>query len=217
MVDSGAAMRHICVIGDLVASRRVHDRQALQARFAEALAEINVRRSKLLASPATITLGDEYQAVYRSADSLFLDAWGLLARLWPESMRFSIGVGSLSTPINSRQAIGMDGPAFHVAREGMVRNLKGSGYLFHIADADGEVPAWIGAGLNLVAHGVKGWKATRFRICQRHGEGRSPREIAEELAISPAAVYKNLASGALDPLHAFTREVTLWVNRRVAP
>jgi hypothetical protein len=114
-------MRVIAVIGDIVGSRRISERMAFQRRLQKAVADTNILSASHTASPYTITLGDEVQAVYENADGLIHHILYLMSGISPISMRFAIGVGSLSTPINTDMAIGMDGPAFHAARDGLER------------------------------------------------------------------------------------------------
>lgn len=210
-------MTLICVIGDLVGSRRVEDRMGLQDRLRMTLDSINGTRKEHLLSPCTITLGDEYQAVYGDADSLFLDFFTVLRDLYPEKVRFSVGIGSLQTELNPRLAIGMDGPAFHVAREAMKSPFRRSGCLFHIGQAGLDPPPWIGTALSLVSHEVKAWKPNRFLVFQRLLAGVDVKVIAEEARISTTAVYKNIQSGGLEAIRHLLAEIAQWVNQQVHP
>ena len=108
-------MKYLVLIGDIVASRRLPARAQFQRRMKCVLQALNSRR-KSLVSPYTLTLGDEFQAVYRDADTAFADVFGLMAEIAPVQARFALSVGEIVTPINPAQSIGMDGPAFHRAR-----------------------------------------------------------------------------------------------------
>ena len=125
-------MQYIALIGDIVDSKGQARRGDLQRTLAAELKRISERSKSKLASPYTITLGDEFQAVYKSADNVFLDIFSILAELAPGAeARFGIGVGELTTAINPKQALGMDGPAFHRARDA-ISILKKSGYLIRL-------------------------------------------------------------------------------------
>src|SRR5438270_9561839 len=100
----------LAVIGDIVLSRAIAQRAEFQKQLRRTLDNINKRSA--MASPYTITLGDEFQAVYRDPRGVFVDILTIMERIAPVSARFAIGVGTLRTPINPTQAIGMDGPAF---------------------------------------------------------------------------------------------------------
>ena len=79
-------MKRIVLIGDIVSSKQITDRALIQERLAAALEELNNRQDPDLASPYTITLGDEFQAVFDSADALFCDAISILLALHPEQV-----------------------------------------------------------------------------------------------------------------------------------
>lgn len=214
-------MPYLALIGDIVDSKSQPGRDTLQRKLAAALRTASERKPKL-ASPYTITLGDEFQAVYKSADNLFLDVFSILADIYPVEARFGIGVGELTTAINPKQALGMDGPAFHRARE-VITTLKKSGYLVGL---QGE-PASPGAAydhwkllnhlLNFVSHKVEGWEHNRLRIMVGLLQGRSVAELERELEISNVAVYKNINAGALDELHGLCHEITRLLNRELKP
>lgn len=127
--------RVLAIIGDLQSSKALPNRAELQDKLAAVLAESNSRLPPL--SPWTITLGDEFQALYGTATHLFPEILAIQAALHPVGIRMALGIGILQTPINSRQAIGMDGPAFHLARNG-INLLREEGDLFRV---DGEDPS----------------------------------------------------------------------------
>lgn len=206
-------MRHICVIGDVVQSRGVQERSRLQAQLQASLGRINRVRRKSLLSPCTITLGDEFQAVYRDANSLFSDFTMLMHDVYPVRVRFSVGIGELSTRINRQRAIGMDGPAFHAARAGL-SDLKSTHFVFRIADAQGGIPPWVNLMLDLISHESSGWKKTRLSVFRALLEGSDAKAIAKENDVTGAAVYKSIKSGALWTVQAMLQEISRWVNAR---
>jgi len=120
---------YLAVIGDIISSREVEERHALQAALEEAFQALNDPgesasgppdpSAEALLSPFTLTLGDEFQAVYKNADRVIRDSLYILEAAHPHQVRFSYGVGTMDTDINTDQAIGMDGPAFHRARDGI--------------------------------------------------------------------------------------------------
>ncbi|MBM3789382.1 MAG: hypothetical protein FJW35_03420, partial [Acidobacteria bacterium] len=154
------AMEVLCVIGDVVGSRHIGDRQEFQRRLQSAMNQVN-RRARHLLSPYTLTLGDEFQSLYDGAESLFRDLVNVQEKTFPERIRFSIGVGSLTTPVNRRRAIGMDGPAFHASREG-IGIMKNSTALFRVSGAGESGQSWINPALELISHETRNWKQSRF-------------------------------------------------------
>mgnify|MGYP001168687889 CR=1 FL=1 len=204
-------MQVIAVIGDVVGSKTVAGRAALQRTLKKQLERVS-REAKGLASPYTLTLGDEFQAVYRGAESVIGDVVTLLAEIHPVRVRFALGVGALVTKINPEQALGMDGPAFHQARSALMA-LKEDGRLWRIAGS--EPAAWALANhvLNLLSHQVEGWSQNRLRVLAGLLRGRTVKEIERGLEISRVAVYKNIRAAALDEVVGICHELTAALQR----
>ena len=75
-------MQYLALIGDIVDSKQLRDRGKFQTTLASTLKTVSSRNATLV-SPYTITLGDEFQAVYKSADRLFLDIFSILRDIHP--------------------------------------------------------------------------------------------------------------------------------------
>lgn len=206
-------MNVIALIGDISESRKVKNRDELQRKLRAALEEVN-RDNPALLSPFTITLGDEFQAVYRNADRLFRDLWTILLKIFPQKVRFSLGMGILTTEINPRQAIGMDGPAFYHARSG-IQELKKSGYLFRIVGDGIPHLNLLNQTLNLISHQSSNWSKNRLKILIGLLEGKNASALAQELSISRVAVYKNINAGALEVICELGSEISEILNRRL--
>lgn len=207
-------MKVIALIGDVVASKQQARRDVLQKKLAAALAKLN-ESARGLASPYTLTLGDEFQAVYRRADSLLTDVVVLLAAVHPVQVRFALGVGSLSTPVNPKQALGMDGPAFHSARE-TLSALKEDENLLRIAGSRAEEWTLVNHVLNLLSHQIKGWSYNRLCILAGLLAGKKVREIEPGLKVSGVAVYKNIRAAALDDVVGICQQLTVLLNSAVS-
>lgn len=204
-------MPYLVLIADLVASRRAPERQSLQHRLTAELNTLN-RETPRPTSPYTLTLGDEFQAVFDRADRIFADLVRLLSALHPMRIRFSLGLGAITTDLNPEQALGMDGPAFYAARDGIER-LKASGDLLRI---EGLPDAALANGsLRLVSQRMDKWHANRFAILHRLMRDDSVQAIADDLGISEQAVYKNIHSGGLDAVIEVLSALTDILNRQL--
>lgn len=209
--------QYLVLIGDLEGSRELpaRERDNTQQKLKSVLEEIRADNATI-ASPPTITLGDEFQTVYRRADALFLHIWRIQAALYPLFLRFGMGRGTLSTAINTEQAIGMDGPAFHRARSAL-EHLKETRGLFRIEAQDPEdrVSLLINQSLDLIAHEMRGWKQRRFAILCGLKAGRNYKEISEAQGISKSAFYKNVEAGALDTIIAISDTAAGVINEKL--
>jgi hypothetical protein len=182
-------MNRIALIGDIIASRSIKDRAQVQEKLNKFFLNINNSNRELL-SPFTITLGDEFQALYSQADSIFKDIWKILEILFPVTVRFSIGIGNLTTKINKKQAIGMDGPAFHFARKGL-DELKNSSFIFNIKTENEKEVFLAKNALPLISHNTMKLKHTRIKIFNLLNEGKSVKEISNKLHIT-VKVYTSI-------------------------
>jgi len=194
VTDDGARPRWLALIGDIVGSRQLANRGEVQRNLREVLERLN--RRSLPLSPYTITLGDEFQAVHGRAEAVFCDACRVWAALAPVRVRFAIGVGTLSTPINRQAALGMDGPAFYRARDGIER-LKHSGYLLDVFLPDDARIPLLHNSLHIFSETCQRWRRSRFEVLARLYEGAPVSQIAAELGMSEQAVYKNIDYGDL--------------------
>jgi hypothetical protein len=203
-------VRTIAIIGDIVLSKDIPRRDAFQRKLGSALESLGGTKGSGLASPFTITLGDEFQAVYRTPQGLWADAISLLASLHPVQVRFGIGAGELTTKLNAKQALGMDGPAFHRARAA-IGALKGGEGRFRIEGEDETEWALANHALSFLSHYLTGWSKNRLHVLAALLHGRTVSDFERELPISKVAIYKNINAAALDDvanmLHAIGRSL----------
>lgn len=204
-------MIHLVLIGDLIASRHITDRAATQTLLAAALKRLNRTSRPSLTSPYTLTLGDEFQAVFHRADTVFQDIVSLMHQLEPVQIRFSLALGEITTALNHRQALAMDGPAFYRARAG-IDHLKGSGDLLAVSGLPAPCQELTTGSLRLVGHVMEKWRPNRLAILQRLMAEEPVKDIAKALQISEPAVYKNITMGNLDAVMQLLTAVSTNLN-----
>jgi hypothetical protein len=111
-----AENEYYAVIGDLVASRKINDRQAVQQQLLDTFNAVNQQFSDQIAARFAITLGDEFQGVLTAPDHLFEIVDRIRLNLHPVQIRIGIGIGAISTEINQMESFTADGPAYYQAR-----------------------------------------------------------------------------------------------------
>ncbi|HEM3683090.1 TPA: DNA-binding protein [Streptococcus suis] len=111
-------MNYIAIIGKIINSQYVTNLNNRQEQLNLHLNKINRSFSDELASPFTIIRGDEFQALCKPNPYIFLmiDQIQLALRDQLE-IRFGIGLGEILTPIDPKQGIVADGPAYWEARK----------------------------------------------------------------------------------------------------
>jgi hypothetical protein len=204
-------MKKIALIGDIVSSKKIADREKTQEKLQSILDSLNSKRDKHLISPYTITLGDEFQALFSQADDLFLDAFLILQAIYPEKIRFSYGIGTIETKINQEYAIGMDGPAFYNARTG-IEELAKTSYLFNVAGLENYQSNLCIMTLRLVSHNLRKWGRNRLEVFTLLYESKSVKEIAEIVQLSDKAIYKTIDSGDLKTILELFKEIIKIMN-----
>lgn len=209
--DTIEHMDFIGIIADIVASRAETARGQVQKKLVKVLNAINRERSEVLASPYTVTLGDEFQALYRTPVGLFGDLWRISAALHPVRVRYSVALGGLSTSLNREQAIGMDGPVFHIARDGL-EQAKKLRAVFRVGGAFENIEL-INDALMLISHSARDWNSNRLAIEADLSAGKPVKEISKRVGISESAVYKNIKAAALNTVTAITRDIELILGR----
>jgi len=208
--------RNIVLVGDLVASRRIVERSAVQEKLRACLRQLNAKKRGGLVSPYTITLGDEFQAVFTAPDRFYRDALAILIALYPVEVRFALAIGEISTPINTKQAIGMDGPAFHEARA-MIERLKKTKSLFAIAGPDKAGLTLINESLALVSHSIVKWPVSRLEILQGLIGNVTVKQMARDLRVTDKAVYKSIDAGAIRTIVPLFGEITASLRQVMEP
>ncbi|MDU4960690.1 MAG: SatD family protein [Sporomusaceae bacterium] len=109
-------MLYGAVIGDIIGSRKLADRQAVQEKFLALAASANALYAADIASPFTVTIGDEFQVLIKNLTAAPAMIDYVAREMAPVGLVFGVGLGEVVTAINPAAAIGMDGPAFHFAR-----------------------------------------------------------------------------------------------------
>ncbi|MFO7786968.1 MAG: SatD family protein [Halospina sp.] len=188
-------MAYLVMIADVIGSRQLANRGQIQTQLEAELRTLSADRAGL-PSPYTITLGDEFQAVFDSADRVFPDVLAIIRALHPVGVRFALGIGPLSTAINPEQAIGMDGPAFYRARD-LLERMKKEKRTIAVAGLP-EDDGLQESALGLFDHQLRKWRPNRLDTLRLLIQGHEAAAIAEHLNITEQSVYKNIREGGLE-------------------
>jgi hypothetical protein len=116
----GAESHHppstITLIGDVVGSKRATDRALLQQQLGAALEGLN--QVVPAAQPLTLTIGDEFQATYRSLGVALRVTLLLRLTLLPDiDVRYGVGHGGVTVFDIDRRPVSQDGPGWWAARD----------------------------------------------------------------------------------------------------
>ncbi len=114
---------YIAIVGDIVGSKVLVDRNSAQRKLKSILDEVNTKYYDDIEAQFTITLGDEFQGLLRSGQQVMDIITEIEIQMHPIEVRFGIGVGDISTDINRYAALGADGEAYYRARE-MIEEIR---------------------------------------------------------------------------------------------
>ncbi len=184
-------MNYFVVIGDIIRSRSVPNRYELQESFAMTLREVQHNYGDQITSPLTLTIGDEFQAIISIANGLFKMMYEIELQLKNVELRYGLGIGEIYTPINKISSIGMDGPAFHLAREA-VEEARREGIRYKFKHKGELAEKRINTLFRWMDVTTRKWNKQRKAILQYYQEEYTQQEIARWVQISQPAVSKNI-------------------------
>jgi DNA-binding phage protein len=188
-------------MGDLVRSTQHTDPNELHLLFNQVVAQANQRFAESIASPLTITLGDEFQglstSLRRGVELNHFVRMSLL--LEGVSTRLVLGIGAIDTAVNPKNAWNMMGEGLSKARE--KRNAKKSFNCYRFSFPEHaqleRLLDSVGESLTKVE---SEWTKTQMAYVARKlsQPEKSISLIARDLGISRNSLYKVLRSANAD-------------------
>ncbi|HHE54854.1 MAG TPA: ArsR family transcriptional regulator [Caldithrix abyssi] len=202
---------YFVIIGDIVQSRQIKKRAQVQKIFAQAIADLERNFNDSFLSPPTLTIGDEFQAVLQSTQDLFMLVHQFEIAMEPVQVRFGLGLGQIETPINRQAAIGMDGSAFHYAREAIEQaRLQNRKYLLITAMDEIQHKA-LELLLRWIDLNLQTWSIEKLKILTMHRQGKRQKEIANSLKMSQPAISQHLSK----PVFSLIMESELFLESQL--
>ncbi len=183
------------LIGDLVGSRQVADRQALQAEVGRGLDEVGRVTSPL--QPLEPTVGDEFQGAFATlAEAARASLLVRLTLLPVVDSRCGIGHGEVTVHDETRRPLLQDGPGWWAARAAIDalehgREHQRTWYVGADDAGSGSVNAFLTCRDQLVEKlNDRGLRILRLALL-----GHSQKEIAEAEEVWPSAVSQQFSRG----------------------
>lgn len=194
-----APRNHTVLMGDIVESETFPSREHLHVVFNTSVDAANQKHGNDIASPLTITLGDEFQGLLFSRAAAFQVAHEMRLGLLSEGVkcRFVIGDVQLETPLNQTAAWNMLGRGLAEARGRLEEKQDPNAYRFSFPQ-DGDLPPLldaIGSSLTFIEEGWTERQGTYVR--ESLLLALNVAEIADRNGVSKRAVYKGLEAANL--------------------
>lgn len=196
------------VIGDVVASRDAGDRAVLHERLTGMLEAVNAQCRPTTA--LRITVGDEFQGAFGTPGEAMQASLRLRLGLLPAyDVRHGLGWGEVG--VLQEQPRVEDGPGWWAARQAIQDVQRAEAHAatrfrrtaFRRApEAEGPDPDLVEAALVLRDAAVGALSSRSVSILRALLDGRTQKEIAGELGISPSAVSQRVRGDGLAALVA---------------
>jgi|CXWL01.1.fsa_nt_gi predicted DNA-binding protein YlxM (UPF0122 family) len=186
------ARNYCAVIGDLVRSRENRDRAGLQKRFIAALSNVNRSYADVIVAEFGIIRGDECEALLSHPGRSYSLMLNLQKLLWPQRIRFGVGVGVITTRIKQPAKVGrLDGPAFYLAREAFeaVQTPRSRGVIALAQYAGlGRSDDLINALLRVLHVLYSRMTARQRQVFEAYREHQTMEAVAERLRVSKSTI-----------------------------
>lgn len=207
MTENVDDQMYVALIGDIRGSRALNDRNEAQKEFKRVIRHLNDRiPASAIASQFTVTTGDEFQVLLTDATAAVEAAVTASDQFHPARLRFGIGSGELETEVNPDQAIGMDGPCFHRAREAINSAEKDAAWL-RVAGWPDDLDRQINSLSDLVQCVREDWTERQAEFAVALEVEGAQKRVAERFDVSKSTVSESLSAGHVQEVR--TAETTL--------
>jgi hypothetical protein len=188
-------MRNWILMGDIVGSSNA-DQIILQQNFAKLVKKVNEDYSSSFESPLTITLGDEFQGIVRSAKEAAEVVIALEEYRWDLEVeiliRYSLGLGEISTPINPKIAYGMLGPGLSEVREALTEMKEEEDRMMISGELDTKTQMKLA--MNIFLEKQEEWKWKDREIISGYFHYRDYKKVAEVIGKDVSLIWRRFKS-----------------------
>ena len=183
-------MIYCAIIGDIVKSRMLTERQAVQAKLKRVVRSVNKKYDKVLASNFTVTLGDEFQGLLLDPIVGYEIIKLIKSAMSPIQLVFGLGLGEMFTDFRKSISIGSDGPAYYHARNMLIRAKKKKPSICFCSESPED--ELINSLMFFIESCVNGRSRKQVEVVKLYEEHKSQYKVAEILNVNQATIYKIL-------------------------
>lgn len=184
------------VLGDVVHSRDIEDREAFQRSLRAVCARVNDEHAGAVSAEFTVLKGiDEVGGVLSSPAPLYDVVTAFQEGLRPNEVRLAVASGGIDVGAESRDVTRMDGEAFHRASE-RLEALERDGLVFDASLADRRLARAVADEINLLLYLRDGWTDHQREVVEAYRRLGTQQAAAAELGVTQQAVSNTLARAA---------------------
>jgi hypothetical protein len=180
------------LLGDVVSSRQIVDRDRFQSRLAELCSMINAEYAyDIHASFKGLKGLDEIGGVLKDVSNIFNIIIIISETLYPCKMRCSLVYDFIDTALDSGDIAKMDGPAFHRASKAILE-LKETELLTRIAVEDEVIDKILEGEINLIQLFRESRTPKQRKIIKEYELTKNQIKVSERLGLSQQYVSMTL-------------------------
>lgn len=180
------------LLGDVVSSRQITDRDQFQSRLAELCSMINTEYANDIYAPFKGLKGlDEIGGVLKDISNAFNIIILISETLYPCKMRCSLVYDFVDTALDSGDVAKMDGPAFHRASKAILE-LKETELLTRIAVEDEVLDKILEGEINLILLFREARTPKQRKIIKEYELIKNQIKVSETLGLSQQHVSMTL-------------------------
>jgi len=199
------------ILGDLIRSRTIRERDKVQAQILSALEKVNRKFKEDIFAPIKITRGDEISGVLLTVKNLVKILTNIADAVMPSMLRFVVVKGELSAGLRTKDASLIDGPAFHTAEKEMERQKSKNIYLLVFRGNNDSLDGAISLIGTFLMKERLAWTTRQREIVKLYDREKSQKRVAEILGISQQSV-----SVALERAHYYlVKEAENWLENQM--
>jgi len=181
------------LVADLIGSSSIRHRDLSQRKLVEAYQQINEIYKKDFYAPIKITRGDEIAGVLQQSDNLYRIADSINEMVYPVRLRFVFVKELLTAGLNTRDAAIIDGPAFKIAGELLLRvKMEKKDFVFNLGNL--ILDDILTTLSNLLSVIKNDWTEKQRKVVKLYHELKNQSELADKLGVSQQNIAKTLKS-----------------------
>lgn len=184
--------RYCVVLGDVVNSRKIDDRETFQEELEAALSGINTNYRESIDAPFSILKGvDEIGGVMESVRPIADIQKSLQRAIHPEQVRLAAVIGEIDVNPGTSDIAEVDGSALSRADD-VLSELESSNLTFRLDGGHSPDDDLISDEINLLDMIRADWSERQLEIISLYEQCGSQKAVAESLDVSPQAISKAL-------------------------
>lgn len=201
------------VLGDVVDSRDIGDRQAFGRRLDAACERLDDALGDAVdAGFAPLKGIDEFAGVLSTPAPVYDVVDTFRTRLHPQEVRLAVAVGDIDVGRSTGDPARMDGPAFHRADD-LLAEMERTAFRFSLDLEDPPVDTLVGDLVNVLLFRKRQWTDRQREVVERYDERGDQRAVAEELGVSQPAVSRALSRADLRPIREIEHRLRATLER----